>query len=181
MLASIFNLCQLKVMGKNASGFTLIELLVVIAIITILTSIAISSFNGTNIKVRDAVRLTDLSKVHQIIIASTHDSTNMASTLCYNNTPPCSGKSYEGELSSQNTNGSGWIKINLNDSSSSNLPLLPLDPVNNDQYYYEYYSDGVNWKLSVALESDQNKNKMANDGGQDSNRWEIGSNLKRLQ
>lgn len=52
---------------RYISGFTLIELLVVISIIGLLSTVVLSSLNGTRAKARDVKRVTDINILVQAI------------------------------------------------------------------------------------------------------------------
>ncbi len=75
----------------------------------------------------------------------------------------------------------GWIPIDFSlNARLGETPTmkLPLDPVNVEPYVFTY-SPGKNaaYKLSAALESIENDNLEAEDGGKDENRYEVGTNL----
>lgn len=166
---------------KQTAGFTLIELLVVIAIIAILASIILLVINPIEInkKTRDAVRLADLASLQQAIIAITQDSQKATQEfLCFGVTPPCQGSSFPQSSTTRNANGTGWVMINFKESSYLNYSVLPTDPTNNAAYHYTYYSDGSEWEINTALESDTYKGKMRNDGGNNDSKYEVGTNLK---
>lgn len=156
----------------------IIELLTVIIILAILVGIGLIMHGSVNKRARDAVRLADLAKLYQAIIVTTYDSANLAQDLCFGIPLPCQGVSIA--VNSQNTDGTGWIKMNFNAKQEINLSLLPLDPHNDATYNYTYYSDGSNWKIKAILESNQYKSKMQSDGGTDPDKYEIGSNLRLL-
>ena len=62
----------------------------------------------------------------------------------------------------------------------ANFGQLPVDPLNNAQYYYTYKSDGQYWEIDATLESDQYKDLMSRDGGNDDSHYEVGTNVKTL-
>jgi hypothetical protein len=83
--------------------------------------------------------------------------------------------------SSRNTNGTGWIPINLA-STSSGTPLgsLPIDPVNTTSsgYYYTYVTNGGgNYELTMVPESQKEAPVAASDGGVDPASYETGNKL----
>jgi prepilin-type N-terminal cleavage/methylation domain-containing protein len=105
----------------NFPGFTMIELLVVIVIIGILSFVAVSSYNNSRSKSRDAVRLIELN---QIIIAleTYYDDHNFRY-------PNCSGVC---------DNLDSW-KTCLGTALKPYLEQIPVDPLNDPlraQYCY---------------------------------------------
>jgi prepilin-type N-terminal cleavage/methylation domain-containing protein len=123
----------------SKDGFTLIELLVVLAIVSVLSSVLLSAVNGTRIKARNAVRMTDLSNIQQALELYYHD----------NGSYPISG-GWTGTCSafgSKSTSGAtGWIP-NL---APTYMPILPVDPKvqSTTVACYLYYStDGKDYKL----------------------------------
>lgn len=165
--------------GSNI-GFTLVELIVVIAIIAILTAIGLVVYIGINEKSRDAARFADLAELNQAVYLAVQDANDYAPILCYNQTTPCSGSSYPINGNTQQTDGTGWIPINFDINNIVTPNTLPLDPKNDSTYYYTYCSDGLNWKISAVLEFPANLWMMQTDGGNDPNRYEVGSRLKQL-
>ncbi|MDP3954984.1 MAG: hypothetical protein Q8Q15_01300, partial [bacterium] len=53
---------------------------------------------------------------------------------------------------------------------------LPVDPTNSAIYYYQYCSDEINWEISAKFESKKFTSQTANDGGDDPQAFEVGSN-----
>ena len=103
----------------------------------------------------------------------------MAAILCDGTSAPCSGTSNVGSRASD---GQGYVKVNLSAQKSVSVPTLPVDPLNSTANHYAYCSDGNAWEINTVLESEQQKLKMANDGGDENNqdasgRYEVGSNL----
>jgi hypothetical protein len=68
----------------------------------------------------------------------------------------------------------GWIYENL----SSYTEKLPIDPLNDEDYFYSYIHDDTGYEISVKLE--YYKEKMENDNGNDNFSYEIGTNLNLL-
>jgi prepilin-type N-terminal cleavage/methylation domain-containing protein len=164
------------------SGFTLIELLVVIAIIIILALTALIVLNPLELqrRSRDGVRVSDLGLINQTIQSAVADASGSAATvLCYNTTAPCQGYSTDNGGNSRSNNGTGWVKVNLV-SQAIKVPTLPNDPTNTAPFRYTYYSDGQDWELNAVLESTQYIPRMAQDGGNNNNVYEIGTNLNLL-
>ena len=171
-------------MKKSAQGFTLVELLVVIAIIAILAAVVVLIINPLELtrRGRDAARLSDLANLQNAINVAVQEATGAGAVavLCKaSGTYPCNGSSSTGSRASD---GSGWVKTDLSTQKSVSVPTLPVDPVNDTTYHYTYCANNDAWEIDTVLESDQQKGKMANDGGNEnaldtSGRYEVGSNL----
>lgn len=158
-------------------GFTLIELLVVISIIAILAAVFVLIINPVELtkRTRDAKRLTELANLRQAISVSAQEATQSAIlVLCHTSTIPCSGKS---QIDNRNSNGTGWVKVDLGVQKTIAIPTLPTDPINDNSYHYSYCSDGENWEINTVLESEQQSKMMVDDGGNEENKYEIGSDL----
>jgi prepilin-type N-terminal cleavage/methylation domain-containing protein len=119
---------------SNQQGFTLIELLVVVAIISLLSSVVLASLNGARAKARDARRIAD---IHQM---------RLALELYFD-----SNNNYPGEAgwcdSSKNVTavdcvgdgGGSWPLGGIVDVENQGfMSKLPLDPINDANFYYEY-------------------------------------------
>lgn len=167
-------------MKKSAqvhTGFTLVELLVVIAIIAILAAVVVLIINPLEItrRGRDAARLSDLANLQGAINVAVQEATSSsAAILCEGTTVPCNGSSNTGTRASD---GTGWVKVNLSIQNSVSVPTLPVDPTNNTATHYTYCSDGNGWEINTTLESQKESGKAGGDGGNDSARYEVGSNL----
>ena len=174
---------------KTVRGFTLVELLVVIAIIAILAAVVVLIINPLELtrRGRDAARLTDLANLQQAINVAVQEATGSgtAQILCVGGLTggACSGKS--ADTGSRSSNGTGWVKVNLSSQNAVSVPTLPADPTNSTVYHYTYCSDGNSWEINTVLESEQQKGKMATDGGptavdnatDTTGRYEVGSAL----
>lgn len=170
-------------MNKSAQvqkkGFTLVELLVVIAIIAILAAVVVLIINPLELtrRGRDAARLTDLANLQNAINVAVQESTGSGSTAVLCTTTgsyPCTGKS---NVQGRNSNGSGWVEVNLGGQQSVSVPTLPIDPINDATYHYTYCADNDAWEIDAVLESAQQSGKMSADGGDEANRFEVGSKL----
>ncbi|MBI2601174.1 type II secretion system protein [Candidatus Daviesbacteria bacterium] len=164
--------------SKKPSGFTLVELLVVIAIIAVLAAVIVLIINPLELtrRSRDAARLTDLSNLQQAInVAVQEATTSGAAILCKSaGAYPCNGSSHTGTRASD---GTGWVKADLSAQKSVSVPTLPIDPINDTAKHYTYCADTDAWEINTALESDQLKVKMTSDGGDEDDKYEVGSKL----
>lgn len=171
--------------SARSEGFTLVELLVVIAIIAILAAVVVLIINPLEFtrRGRDAARLSDLANLQNAINVAVQESTGSGAVavLCaVSGTYPCNGSSNTGTRSS---NGSGWVRIDLSSQRSVSVPTLPVDPVNTAANHYTYCADNDAWEIDTVLESDQQRGRMANDGGNENDvaantaRYEVGSSL----
>ncbi len=173
---------MIKTARKATRGFTLVELLVVIAIVAILAAVVVLIINPLELtrRGRDAARLSDLSNLQNAINVAVQEATNSGSAiLCMGGSYPCTSSSNSGTRLS---NGTGWVKVNLGGQQSVSVPTLPVDPTNDTTFHYTYCADNDAWEIDSVLESEQQKVKMANDGGDQnatdtSGRFEVGSNL----
>ncbi len=164
---------------RNRGGFTLVELLVVIAIIAILAAIVVLIINPLELtrRGRDAARLADLANLQNAINVAVQESSGSGAVavLCkVAGTYPCSGSSNTGTRA---TDGSGWVKTDLSAQKSVSVSTLPVDPINSTTNHYTYCAANDSWEIDTVLESSQQSPKMLNDGGNDNNVYEVGSNL----
>ncbi|RJP46333.1 MAG: type II secretion system protein [Armatimonadetes bacterium] len=177
---------------KTIRGFTLVELLVVIAIVAILAAVVVLIINPIELtrRSRDAARLTDLNNLQQAINVAAQEATSSGvAILCSGmsgaatpGTVLCQGNSNSngGNSADRTTDGTGWVKVDLSSQKSVSVPTLPVDPINDATYYYTYASDGAGWEINAVLESEQQvttQRRMATDGGDNDDVFEVGSTL----
>ena len=62
---------------------------------------------------------------------------------------------------------------------NSYLPKLPVDPTNNETYYYSY-NPGGSFELNAFFESSTYISKYGSTDGGDSNAFELGDNLQDM-
>jgi hypothetical protein len=77
----------------------------------------------------------------------------------------------------KNSDGSGWIPLNI----SSHIPALPIDPINNvsTMNYYSFVPSSDGYVITAVFNSEKYLEEMTQkDGGIDSLRYEIGTNIK---
>lgn len=180
-------------------SFTLLELLIVIGILAVLASVTFIVLNPSEQlkKTRDSRRLADLKSLDkaigiyesQTMSPSTGSSTKIylslpdTSSTCSSYSLPPAPPSYSyacvTEANLRKTNGSGWVPIEFSSIAiGSPLSVLPVDPINNNQYYYTYVTGG-SYQLTALSESTGNKvSDMAiSDGGRMPGTFEIGTDL----
>ncbi len=124
-------------------------------------------------KARDVQRMADLETVSRSIKihVTAYPTQNLTeSPLCFNNSAPCEGMSAAGSIASD---GTGWLPVQL----SKYMAQLPVDPTNDNSYFYRFCTDGQNWELNARLENELNKIKMIDDKGDDEALYEVGSLL----
>jgi prepilin-type N-terminal cleavage/methylation domain-containing protein len=175
--------------SRHHAGFTLIELLVVIAIIAILSIVVVLTLNPSDMlrSARDSTRLSDMATLQSAInvwiadVSTGGGSLNFgSSTLTYLSLVDptattsagsncaalgfpagyfhCTGPNFY-----KNTDGTGWMPINLKTSGlGSSLGSLPIDPTNNASsgLYYSYDTDGTTWKVGSIPESQKYANQI---------------------
>jgi prepilin-type N-terminal cleavage/methylation domain-containing protein len=167
----------------NPRGFTLIELLTVILIIAILSIAGMVVYTNVDKRTKDSLRVGDLTNINQVIMTVLSEAGTIdANLLCGTGNPfPCRGSTYPIGTNTRKIDSTGWIKINFvgqnNVSFSANS--LPVDPTNDSTYHYTYCASGNQWEVNATL-AVNDQNKMQNDGGDDPNKYEIGTNMSLI-
>ncbi len=178
---------------QNKKGFTVIEILIVTIIITLTLGLFLYFWNTLDIfrRSRDSKRMNDLYLIdsvlksllateenvylgeENIVYISLPDTTSTCSS--YNLPSLPAGYSYRCQTVDNylKIDGNGWIPVNFTSSKILHLTKLPVDPINNQNYFYSYQIGGKKYKLAVKLESSSNFSRMTNDGGEDPNLYEI--------
>ncbi len=153
-------------------GFTLIELLVVILVLALLYAFVVFAIKPDELKkrTRDAVRISDVSKIMSALEAFISDKGRLPDAL---GTTRISSISV-GSGPVAKSNGQGWIGEDL----SKYLEGLPIDPVNGGSYLYRYRQNGSKYEVDTMLEFYSAQSD--GDGGNDGSRYERGTDLNLL-
>ncbi len=144
----IYMLALHRLGQKKEAGFTLIELLVAVAILGILSTIALGSFQSSQMRSRDAKRKSDLKQIANALEMFYSDkgrypaSSNGQIVACPYSTGTCFW-------------GSGEFK----DSSTGVIyfKTLPADP-SGFSYYYVASASGSAFQLYAHLENPKDQN-----------------------
>lgn len=150
-------------------GFTQIELLIVLILITLIFSLITLSINPVEkqAQARDNKRMSDLNTLDRAINEYLLDYEfypDTIDTLRLSTALPAGAT----QLTDAQT---GWILADFKQYTSK----LPIDPLNDDTYYYSYLHDESSYELNAVLES--LTDYAINDDGNDPTRYEIGNNL----
>ena len=155
-------------------GFTLIELLIVIVVVGILAAILVSiiDIREYQSQARDARRMSDVLSVQTALVDSI--ATQGISLVDTAGCLDCNSTTGTNAI-----DGTGWVKFN--DLRGRGLidviSVLPTDPINDANYHFEYYSDGLDYEINAFLESDRYQINAQQDGGNDDAVYERGFNL----
>lgn len=191
-------------MNKSEKGFTLIELLVVLALVAILSVVVILTLNPAELlkQARDSNRTSDLSTLKSAIslymadVSSPSIGTSgqcITSAAAASSTTGCGAFATGSALVAsstqagvRNVNGTGWVPVNFS-AISSGAPIgqLPVDPVNNAQYFYAYGVTGTPnqlFELDAKMESSKyglggGADVVNTDGGNRTDWFETGTTL----
>jgi len=168
---------NMRNMSEKSSGFTLVELLVVIAIISVLAGVLVVAINPAAIlaKGRDTKRMDDLDNLHKAILLALAEE---EITLIANSNDSVNGTQSVGDGDADNVT-DGYVAVGIPTGMTGiakYIPMLPVDPLH-PTAAYSYSSDGTYFELNCVLESPDNATKMAVDGGNNNDVYEVGSRL----
>lgn len=157
---------------KNQKGFTLFEMVLALSVFAIMTSLIILYVNPEEKRkiARDNLRISDAMLIDRLINEYRLDNgsyPDVVTLLRDSRTLPTGGISIDNSTS-------GWIDADFSKYNSR----LPIDPINSVDYFYSYYHSVTGYELNVILE--QQTELMAEDGGNDPNRYEIGNDLSLI-
>ena len=153
-------------------GLTLVELVFVMALFLIIITMVTVLINPTEQirKGHDDKRISDILLLDRVIGEFLLDNKrypDQSNIIRKSNVLPAGSS----DLSSSNP---GWIYENL----SSYTEKLPVDPVNDENYFYSYIHDETGYEISTKFE--YYKDKMEDDNGNDDLLYEVGTNLNLI-
>jgi type II secretory pathway pseudopilin PulG len=185
-----------------SQSFTLVELLIVIGILAILTAAIIIVLNPAELlkQARDSKRIQDLSGLENninisqalapnislgtastVYVSIADDTSSSCATLSLPSLPTGYEYACVTEDNLYNTDGTGWIPINFQDTELAGvitLASLPIDPTNaTTTGLYYTYTTGGSYELTTILESDKYRSITADDGGDSFSVYEKGTDL----
>ncbi len=136
----------------------MIELLVVVFLLIILFGIVLIMVNPVEAvkRGRDSTRLADFKNIEQAISSAItygqQQGISQSQILC-GSSAPCPNSSTD--PGARNTDGTGWVKVNLKSYSNVHYGALPVDPLNSPTDHYYYTSNGNDWEIMTKMESNQ--------------------------
>jgi prepilin-type N-terminal cleavage/methylation domain-containing protein len=188
---------------KDLRAFTLIELLVVIAIIAIMAVVVVLTLNPAELlkQSRDSDRLSDAASMRSALsfyltdVSSNPVLANRGYGNCYvsasvaTTTSNCgvyytNGYANTSTAAGRNVDGTGWLPVNFNQiSTGAPFGELPIDPINNQSYYYTYVaSSSLTWEINMFIESNKYKyggpnDVVSTDGGNSTSTYEVSGGI----
>ncbi|MFA5053482.1 MAG: type II secretion system protein [Parcubacteria group bacterium] len=171
-------------MQNFRKGFTLIELLIVIGILAVLSSVVVIILNPGELLAegRDSRRISDLNTIRAALMGyltqvpnADLGSCNSGGICTFNpgaGKGPFTNTTCSSISAATNITGSGWVDVNFASiPSGSPIPSLPIDPINNANYFYAYACTKTPYffELNTRLESQKYRNEMVLDGGNKNN------------
>lgn len=160
---------------ENESGLSLFELTIVVFILLmlLLSTVLLLQPAERRKKGKDERRLSDISAIDRAINEYLVDYGNYPDSEDVTRTSTSLPSGSPGPLSSSST---GWINQDL----SSYISRLPLDPDNDDTYFYSYRHTQNAYELNARLEILTEYSNNASDGGDENDIYEIGNDLTIL-
>lgn len=165
---------------RACNGFTLVEVLLVVVIVVVIGFLVLLVIDPqeTTRRGRDAIRMNDIGLVFKAVqVAIDTNGEPSPALLCFEIPTPCSGGSLDQDVNVRKNDGTGWVKVDLAHAAGVNLPTLPADPLTTGPMQYQYYSDGYLFEVNAQFESKQYADRMKLDGGDNDQRFELGTKL----
>lgn len=150
---------------------TILELTLVVAILITLTTIAMLYIRPVrqHKRSRDVVRVADMTTLSRAVEEYRLDKTSYpdnTNTLRTSNILP------QGNVGPYVNVSDGWIDSDF----KGYLTKLLIDPLNTGSNVYKYIASDTNYEINAVLEYDSD-GLMTNDGGNNNNVYEVGTNL----
>lgn len=167
----------------RVKGFTIPELVLVMGLIGVLASISFVLLNPLQSlkRSRDAVRFHDLNTLKSALVLTLQNGATFGNRCT--RTSPCDSLSGTSAV-----DGSGYIDLDL----TGFLNVLPRDPLassgtltdllsqNAPASYQFAHDDTGNFEIRAHLESKDNASRYTDEGGNNSNYYEVGTKLDIL-
>lgn len=140
---------QMLRLRNNLGGFTLVELLIAMAILAILSTIALSSFNSSQMRGRDVQRKSDLKQIANALEMYYSD---------YGLYPSFSANGLIIACPAPSTNCNWGDQTAMSDAKGvMYMRTIPQDPKGTN-YYYRTLDSGKKFQIFAHLENTQDKN-----------------------
>lgn len=163
-------------------GFSFVQILIILTIVALLIAGVIFIIKPSKVleKSRDSQRFSDMRNLSTAInqyLADGHDFKGLVGPYSSIDT------GFKDDSARQKIDGTGWTPINFKlISMGAPFDILPLDPLNSTTYNYHL---GVSvssktYEIDCAFESPENISKQSNDGGNNPNTYELGTDLTIL-
>ncbi|HMQ97211.1 MAG TPA: prepilin-type N-terminal cleavage/methylation domain-containing protein [Candidatus Nanoperiomorbaceae bacterium] len=125
-------------MHKTKTGFTIVELLIVIVVVAILATISVVAYNGIQQRARDITRTQAIAQIQKALEVYLVEYGRYPAHIGVGTNKPAgfSGTWGDGFSHSVDTAGN-WMK---NLKNTGIVGDLPVDPINNNSYYFTYYA-----------------------------------------
>lgn len=161
------------VKSLSQKGLTLIELAFAVFLLAIILSFIYLKVNPAEFqkRARDNKRLADIAKLERAIAEYKVDNESYPGTA---NTLMTSTSLPLGNLGPFHSTIDGWIDANFAVYFSN----LPIDPINDAEYFYSYYHNNYTYEVNARLEI--LFEKAQEDGGDDDTVYEVGDNLTNI-
>jgi type II secretory pathway pseudopilin PulG len=156
-------------------GFTLFEIIVYVGLFLLLAGGIVLLVDPPEIegRLKDGRRMADMGILSQAITAYKIDNKTLPDVGAVS---PAFRQSHVLPSGQTNLNNavSGWIVTDL----SKYIQKLPVDPTNDSVYFYRYTHNANSFEIDCVLQVETAK--MQNDGGNNVNRYEVGTDLSLL-
>lgn len=165
-------------MHKQEVAYSIVNILMILVLILIIVLLAVKFIHPQKYldQTRDAQRLSDVTSLATALDLYIADGQSL-SQLKLNQT-------YSSLMGSSNLGGTGWLPLNFS-LVSSGVPIksVPLDPLNNQGFYYRVGINSQNqtYEIDCRFENAKNIVKAKNDGGNNSDWYEVGTDLTILK